>query len=41
MAFIEAVILEVPDPAGIAIAGAAGPFTDPDGFSWESRQTES
>ena len=33
-----------PDGSGshrIVIAGAAGPFTDPDGFSWESRQTES
>jgi hypothetical protein len=25
----------------IVIAGSAGPFTDPDGFTWESRQTES
>jgi predicted lactoylglutathione lyase len=33
-----------PDGSGshrIVIAGAAGPFSDPDGFSWESRQTES
>jgi hypothetical protein len=25
----------------IVIVGGAGPFTDPDGFTWESRQTES